>query len=106
MIAMPPGARVRLCNAVTDMGRGMPGLALLVQEGLKRDPHADDFHVFRGRLASMVKRRCQSASNSDPLSASKNDPLFLGARIAGPMRCSRHTAQPDRASGGCVRPVS
>ena len=55
MIALPPGARVWLCNGVTDMRKGMPGLALLVQEGLKRDPHAGDLHVFRGRSGSMVK---------------------------------------------------
>jgi hypothetical protein len=28
------------------------------------------------------------------------------ARIAGPMRCSLHTAQPDRASGVWVIPGS
>lgn len=55
MIALPPGARVWLANGVTDMRKGMPGLALLVQEGLKRDPHAGDLHVFRGRNGSLVK---------------------------------------------------
>ncbi|PZX13036.1 transposase [Palleronia aestuarii] len=33
----------------------MPGLALLIQEGLGRDPHAGDLYVFRGRSGSMVK---------------------------------------------------
>ncbi|MDK8875476.1 transposase, partial [Paracoccus sp. SSJ] len=42
--------------------------------------------------------RCQSARNFDPLSAPNNDPAW-SARVAGPMRCSLHTAQPDRASG-------
>ncbi len=55
MIALPPGARVWLANGVTDMRKGMPGLALLVQEGLKRDPHAGDLHVFRGRSGSLIK---------------------------------------------------
>ena len=55
MIALPPGARVWLANGVTDMRKGMPGLALLVHEGLGRDPHAGDLHVFRGRSGSMVK---------------------------------------------------
>lgn len=49
MIAFAPGARVWLAGGVTDMRRGMPALALLVQEGLKRDPHAGDVFVFRGR---------------------------------------------------------
>jgi transposase len=31
------------------MRRGMNGLALQVQERLKRDPHAADLFVFRGR---------------------------------------------------------
>ena len=46
MIALPPGARVWLANGVTDMRKGMPGLALLVQEGLGRDPYAGDFYVL------------------------------------------------------------
>ena len=33
----------------------MQGLALLVQEELKRDPHAGDLFVFRGRGGSLVK---------------------------------------------------
>lgn len=37
------------------MRRGMPGLALQVQEGMGRDPHAGDLFVFRGRRADMVK---------------------------------------------------
>jgi len=51
MIALPPGVRVWLAGGVTDMRKGMNGLALLVQEGLKRDPHAGDLFVFRGRRA-------------------------------------------------------
>ena len=55
MIALPPGARVWLACGVTDMRRGMPGLALMVQQGLGRDPHAGDVYVFRGKGASLVK---------------------------------------------------
>ncbi|MFN3261070.1 MAG: IS66 family insertion sequence element accessory protein TnpB [Pikeienuella sp.] len=55
MIALPPGARVWLACGVTDMRRGMPGLALMVQQGLGRDPHAVDVYVFRGKGASLVK---------------------------------------------------
>ena len=33
----------------------MQGLALLVQEHLKRDPHGGDLYVFRGRSGSLVK---------------------------------------------------
>ena len=37
------------------MRRGMQSLALQVQEGLKRDPHAGDLYVFRGRSGSLIK---------------------------------------------------
>src|SRR5450755_4328944 len=37
------------------MRRGFPSLARLVQEGLKRDPHAGDLYVFRGRRSDLIK---------------------------------------------------
>jgi transposase len=55
MIPMPANLRVWLATGATDMRKGMNGLALLVQEGLKRDPHAGDLYVFRGRSGSLVK---------------------------------------------------
>ena len=33
----------------------MQGLALIVQERLKRDPHGGDLFVFRGRSGSLCK---------------------------------------------------
>ena len=38
MIAIPGNVRVWLATGHTDMRRGFPSLARLVQEGLKRDP--------------------------------------------------------------------
>lgn len=55
MIGLPTGVRVWLANGVTDMRCGMNGLALLVQEALKRDPHAGDLFVFRGRRGDLLK---------------------------------------------------
>ena len=55
MIAVPTGARIWVATGVTDMRKGMHGLALLVQEGLKRDPFAGDIYVFRGRGGSLIK---------------------------------------------------
>ena len=49
MIPMPANVRVWLAAGATDMRKGVNGLALLVQEGLRRDPHAGDLYVFRGR---------------------------------------------------------
>ncbi|MCJ1960816.1 IS66 family insertion sequence element accessory protein TnpB [Novosphingobium mangrovi (ex Hu et al. 2023)] len=37
------------------MRKGMQGLALQVQQGLKRDPHGGDLFVFRGRTGSLIK---------------------------------------------------
>src|SRR6516164_8937853 len=48
MIPVPSGVRVWLATGHTDMRRGFPGLALLVQETLKRDPHSGHLFVFRG----------------------------------------------------------
>jgi len=55
MIAVPTGVRIWIATGHTDMRKGMQGLALLVQEGLGRDPFAGDVFVFRGRAGSLVK---------------------------------------------------
>jgi transposase len=55
MIPLPSGARVWLATGHTDMRRGMPGLALLVQEVLKRDPYGGHVFVFRGRRSDLIK---------------------------------------------------
>jgi transposase len=55
MIPVPPGVRVWIATGHTDMRRGMNGLALQVQEGLKRDPHGGDLYVFRGRRGDLIK---------------------------------------------------
>ena len=55
MIPVPSGARVWLATGVTDMRRGMNTLALQVQQGLGRDPHAGDLFIFRGRKGDLVK---------------------------------------------------
>lgn len=55
MIAIPSSVRVWLAAGHTDMRRGMQGLALQVQEGLQRDPHAGDLFVFRGKRGDLVK---------------------------------------------------
>ena len=55
MIPVPSGVRVWLSVGRTDMRRGMHGLALQVQEGLKRNPHIGDLYVFRGRRGDLLK---------------------------------------------------
>jgi len=55
MIPVPSNCRVWLAVGRTDMRRGMNGLALQGQEALRRDPHAGDLFVFRGRRGDMIK---------------------------------------------------
>src|SRR5829696_443251 len=55
MIAIPSNVRVWLATGHTDMRRGFPSLARLVQESLKRDPHVGDLYVFRGRRGDLIK---------------------------------------------------
>ena len=55
MIPVASTVRIWIATGHTDMRRGMNGLSLLVQEGLKRDPFAGDVFVFRGRSGSLIK---------------------------------------------------
>ena len=55
MIPFPAGTRVWLAAGHTDMRRGMNGLALHVQEVLRRDPFGGHLFVFRGRRGTLIK---------------------------------------------------
>jgi transposase len=54
MIPLPSGVRVWLATGHTDMRRGMNGLALQIQETLRRDPYSGHLFVFRGRRGDCV----------------------------------------------------
>jgi transposase len=54
MIPVPSGVRVWLAVGHTDMRRGMNSLAIQVQQGLGRDPHAGDLYVFRSKRGEQV----------------------------------------------------
>jgi len=55
MIPIPQGSRVWLATGHTDMRKGFDGLALIVQETLRRDPHCGHLFVFRGRRGDLIK---------------------------------------------------
>ena len=55
MIPMPSGVQVWLASGHTDMRKGFDGLAVLVQEVLKRNPHSGHLFVFRGRRSGLIK---------------------------------------------------
>ena len=55
MLVVPAGVKVHLALGYTDMRKGMDGLAMLVQETLKKDPFSGDLFAFHGKKASMLK---------------------------------------------------
>ena len=55
MIGPAAGTRVWLAAGVTDMRKGMDGLAALVQTSLARSPYDGNVFVFRGRRGDLVK---------------------------------------------------
>ena len=55
MISLPAGTRIWLATGVTDMRRGMDGLATLVQSALAENPYAGHVFLFRGRRGDLIK---------------------------------------------------
>lgn len=56
MTGLPPaGARVWIAAGVTDMRKGMDGLAAIVQTALGERPFSGDVFVFRGKRGDLVK---------------------------------------------------
>ena len=55
MIGPASGTRVYLACGVTDMRRGMDGLAALVQASFGDDPFSGAVYLFRGRRGQLVK---------------------------------------------------
>jgi transposase len=51
------GGAVYLACGITDMRRGMVGLAMLVQQNLADDPLSGAVYAFRGRRAGLMKLR-------------------------------------------------
>ena len=55
MIGLSGETRVWLASGPTDMRRGFDGLARVVQETLRRDPHCGHLFVFRGKRGGLIK---------------------------------------------------
>jgi len=55
MIALASGTRVWVAAGVTDMRKGMDGLAALVQTTLAENPFSGHLFVCRGRRGYLVK---------------------------------------------------
>jgi transposase len=55
MIALPSGTQVWLAAGVTDMRRGMYGLAALVETTLASSAYSGHVFVFRGKRGDLLK---------------------------------------------------
>ncbi len=55
MMTIRAGVKVHIALGVTDMRKGLDGLATLVQEVLKQDPFTGYLFAFRGRKANLIK---------------------------------------------------
>lgn len=55
MITVASGLRIYLACGVTDMRKGMTGLAMLVQQILAENPFDGAVYAFRGRRAGLIK---------------------------------------------------
>ena len=55
MMILPAGVKVHLALGVTDMRKGMDGLATMAQEVLKKDPFSGHLFAFRGKRADLIK---------------------------------------------------
>jgi len=72
MMLLPAGVRVHIALGVTDLRKGLDGLAMLVQGVLEQDPFSGHLFAFRGRKANLVKilfwdgTGCQRRSKNRP----------------------------------------
>ena len=55
MNPVPLPTRVFLACGMTDMRKGFDGLAVLVQQVLREDPHSGALFAFRGKRGHLVK---------------------------------------------------
>lgn len=70
MTLLPSGVKILWRWGVTDMRKGLDGLAMLVQGTLKQDPFSGHLFLFRGRKADLLKtvswvqksRRCATVT--------------------------------------------
>jgi hypothetical protein len=94
----------------TDMRRGMNSLAIQVQQGLKRDPHAGDLYVFRrkvtdARTISAVSATAQQhvlTAGQHESGAGLNTSQGSGrrTRIAGALRIAEAQSGPSHMPAG------
>ncbi len=79
MIALASGLRVYMACGVTDMRKGMTGLAMLVQQTLAEDPFGGAVFAFRGARGKHTTFNIQFTSRDDCVSVAS----VVRADVAG-----------------------
>jgi transposase len=102
MITLAPGLRVYLACGVTDMRKGMVGLAMLVQQSLREDPFDGAVYAFRGRRAGLIKLIWHDGAGLCmfiwPSSEATGRIMLSSAQLAALLDgCEWRAAQPRRA---------
>jgi transposase len=74
VLIVPAGVKVHLALGYTDMRKGMDGLAMLVQDVLKKDPFSGHLFAFRasdcfGRCQTHIDRHAAAAVRTDTTAA-------------------------------------
>ncbi len=105
MIPFPGGARVWLATGRTDMRKGMNGLALQVQEALRRDPYSGHLFVFRGRRGDLLKVLWHDDQGMCLFVKRLEHGRFVRLALAG-RRCRDDLARPARLPLGGDRLAS
>ena len=54
-MSLPAGTQIWIAAGVTDMRRGLDGLASIVQPKLEENPFSGHVFVFRGRQGDRIK---------------------------------------------------
>ena len=93
---LPAGASVKIHIAagVTDMRKGMDGLAMLAERVLKEDPFSGHLFAFRGRKANLIK------IDLPPFRWSK---IYVILDTEGKDKCHSRNTRRRRLSASCVR---
>jgi transposase len=103
MIALPAGVRVYLACGVTDMRKGMVGLAMLVQQGLGDDPLSGALYAFRGRRAGLIKLICHDGIGLCMLTRKLEQGQFLWPSTTTTGRIALSPPQLAALLDGCER---
>jgi hypothetical protein len=85
MMIVPAGVKVHLALGYTDMRKGMDGLAMLVQDTLKKDAFSGHLFAFRGQAG---------ADHQNPV---------LGRQRAVPLHQTDRSARVRMAADGGAR---